>query len=80
MFPSYRNQSIDVHSKSIIWFLYEGNTGIYWVKHQPHKMVKHIQTIRRQQPTNFLSVFDYFVGMVPKLLNLVFFIVVSLCV
>ena len=43
-------------------------------------MVKHIQTIRRQQPTNFLSVFDYFVGMVPKRLNLVFFIVVSLCV
>ena len=26
--PSYRNQSIDLHSKSIDWFLYEGNTGI----------------------------------------------------
>ena len=26
--PSYRNQSIDLHSKSIEWFLYEGNTGI----------------------------------------------------
>ena len=25
--PSYRNQSIDLHSKSIDWFLYEGNTG-----------------------------------------------------
>ena len=25
--PSYRNQSIDLHSKSIYWFLYEGNTG-----------------------------------------------------
>ena len=25
---SYRNQSIDLHSKSIGWFLYEGNTGI----------------------------------------------------
>ena len=24
-------------------------------------MVKHIQTIRRQQPTNFLSVFNHFV-------------------
>ena len=24
---SYRNQSIDLHSKSIDWFLYEGNTG-----------------------------------------------------
>ena len=29
--PSYRNQSIDLHSKSIDWFLYEGNTGISWV-------------------------------------------------
>ena len=25
---SYRNQSIHLHSKSIDWFLYEGNTGI----------------------------------------------------
>ena len=27
-----------------------------------HKLFKHTQTIRRQQPTNFLSVFDHFVG------------------
>ena len=26
--PFYRNQSIDLHSKSIDWFLYGGNTGI----------------------------------------------------
>ena len=26
-------------------------------------MVKHTQTIRRQQPTNYLSVFDHFVGL-----------------
>ena len=25
---SYRNQSTDLHSKSINWFLYEGNNGI----------------------------------------------------
>ena len=25
--PSYRNQSIDLLSKSIDWFLYEGNTS-----------------------------------------------------
>ena len=25
--PSYRNQSIDLQSKSIDWFLYKGNTG-----------------------------------------------------
>ena len=29
--PLYRNQSIDLHSKSIDWFLCEGNTGISWV-------------------------------------------------
>ena len=27
-----------------------------------YKMVKYIQTICRQQPTNYLSVFDHFVG------------------
>ena len=32
-------------------------------------MVKHTQTIRRQQPTNCLSVFDYFVGLVLKRLT-----------
>ena len=30
--PSYRSQSIDLHSKSIDWFLYEGNTDTLWVK------------------------------------------------
>ena len=30
--PWYRNQSIDLHSKSIDWFLYEGNTSICCVK------------------------------------------------
>ena len=30
------------------------------LKHQPHKMVKHTQIIRRQQQTNCLSVFDHF--------------------
>ena len=36
---------------------------------QPHKMVKHAQKIGRQQPTNCLSVFDHFVGLVLKGLN-----------
>ena len=31
-----------------------------------HKMVKNTQTIYQQQPTNCLSVFDYFVGLVLK--------------
>ena len=39
------------------------------LKGQPHKMVKHTQTIRWQQATNCLSVFDHFVGVVLKELN-----------
>ena len=37
-------------------------------------MVKHTQTIRRQQPTNCLSVFDHFVGLALKglILNEIF--------
>ena len=27
MLPWYRNQSIDLYSKSVDWFPYEGNTG-----------------------------------------------------
>ena len=33
-------------------------------------MVKHTQTISRQQPTNFLSVFDDFVGLTLKGLSI----------
>ena len=36
---------------------------------QPHKMVKHPQAIRRQQPTNCLSVSDHFVGLAFKWLT-----------
>ena len=32
-------------------------------------MVKHTQKIRQQQPTNFLSMFDHFVGLALKGLN-----------
>ena len=32
----------------------------------PHKMIKHTQTLRRQKPTNCLSVFDHFVGLAYK--------------
>ena len=39
------------------------------IKCQPCKMVKHTQTIRRLLPTNYLSVFDYFVGLVLKWLT-----------
>ena len=43
----------------------------WWVQHfkgQPHKMVKDTQTIRWQEPTNCLSVFDHFVELVLKAL------------
>ena len=38
-------------------------------KRQPHKMVKHTQTIPRQQLRNCLRVFDHFVGSALKGLN-----------
>ena len=36
-------------------------------------MVKHTQAMRLQQPTNCLSVFDHFVGLVLKGLNIFIF-------
>ena len=39
-------------------------------KHQPHKMVKHTQTIRQLLPTDCMSVFDQFVGLALKGLTL----------
>ena len=38
----------------------------YPFKRQPNKMVKHTQRIRRLLPTNCLSVFDHFVGLMLK--------------
>ena len=35
----------------------------YLFKQQPHKIVKHTETIRRQQPTNRLIAFDHFGGL-----------------
>ena len=32
-------------------------------KHGPHKTVKHTKTIHRPMPTNWLSVFDHFLGL-----------------
>ena len=41
----------------------------YPFKRQPHKMVKHTQTIRRLLPTNYLSMFGHFVGLALKRLR-----------
>ena len=43
----------------------------YPFKRQPHKMVEHTQTIRRQFPEE-LFVFDYFVGLKLKGLTILF--------
>ena len=42
------------------------NKSMFNPNRQPHKMVKHNQTIRRQQLTNCFSVFDHVVGLVLK--------------
>ena len=44
-------------------------TGFETFQRQPHKMVKHTQTIRRLFPMKCLSVFDHFVGLALKGLN-----------
>ena len=43
---------------------------IYLFKRQSHNMVKQTKAIRRLLPTNFLSVFDHFVGLALKGLTL----------
>ena len=43
-------------------------------KGQPHTMVKHTETIRRQQLTNCLSVFDHFVGLALKWLKAFYYL------
>ena len=35
MFPSYRNQLIDLHSISGYWFLYQVKIGSWWIKLLP---------------------------------------------
>ena len=39
MLPSYKNQSVGLRSKSIDWFLYEGNTSICRVKLEMTKKI-----------------------------------------
>ena len=56
----------NLQSKSMDWFLYDNGLRHERVKSQPHKMIKHTQTIRRQTQTNCLSVFDHFVELTLK--------------
>ena len=48
--------------------------SFYLFRHQPHKMVKHTQTICWLLPTDCLSVFDHFVGLAFKRLNVIIFV------
>ena len=41
---SPRNQSINLHSKSVDWFLYEGSTGIYWLITKPAIYLSNLST------------------------------------
>ena len=57
-------------SATVAWtFWFHVNMATEPFKSQPHKMVKHPQTIRRQKPTNYLNVFDNFMGLALKGLN-----------
>ena len=59
-------------------FKFQANAIVGWnglicgwrFKQQPHKMVKHTQTICRLLPTNCLSAFDHFVGLELKEITL----------
>ena len=49
-------------------FALGGGTDINPLSAKPHKRVKHTQTIRRQQPTTSLRVFNHFVRLAFKAL------------
>ena len=60
--PSYRHQSNDLHSNSIDWYLYEGNTGTWWVKEKGYYDVKKsgfFNFMRSKQYIKILTVNEY---------------------
>ena len=55
----------------MVFKLFEGEDNLFKLailtfQAPTHKMVKHAQKIRRQKPTNCLSVYDHFVGLALK--------------
>ena len=54
--PSYRNQGIDLHRKSIDWFLYEGNTGTNGLKSivEAVFVLDLVKCSRKHSPAKFL--------------------------
>ena len=52
MFLLYKKQSIDLHSKSVDWFLYDGNISRAWIKlfSAFSKIVKYFKLPEQNQP------------------------------
>ena len=74
-FPLIFVNCTDIHILVGVIFLRGFQWRIYPLNCQPYKMVKHTQTIRLQQPTNCLSVFDHFMVRVSKTT-----VVISTCI
>ena len=51
-FSSYKNHSVDLHSKSIDWFLYDGNFGVIRYKRE-NESNKNIQTIKNTKDEKY---------------------------
>ena len=63
IYLSNTSMKMTISSNMIGFLLDENSVRFNLLNPWPHKMVKHTQTIRRQQPRNCLSVFDHFVGL-----------------
>ena len=57
---------LNVFNSFLVLFMLLTRKNFLPLKRQPHKMVKHTQTIRWLLPTNCLSVFDHFVELALK--------------
>ena len=52
MFPSYRNQSVGLQSKSTDWFLYDGNIGRKGVNNRVFYMEYYDLHVSRRETLN----------------------------
>ena len=62
MFPSYRNQSVDLQSKSNDCFVYDGNVGRERVKELYEKSVFLKTAAQAFEDGDFLNIFFMFQG------------------
>ena len=78
MFPTVCDEFCPVCREAYVSFLLNICDGTFsknsqHCQRQSHKMVKHTKIICRQEPTNFLSVFDHFVVLAFKGLTAFFY-------